>query len=87
MVDKTIENAFSETERSALHSLADMFQDREERDQLRSLISEGATITKIVQAYRTQKGVIGFLKAFAGLIVVIGGAAAVLRGSGLWPGK
>ncbi len=87
MTDKPVTAAFSETERATLHSLAEMFQDKDERDQLRALIAEGATITKIVQAYRTQRGVVSFLKAASGLIVVLGAAWAVLKGMGINLGR
>lgn len=87
MSEKTITASFSETERATLHSMAEMFQDKGDRDQLRELLNEGATLSELVLAYRTQKRLVSFLKAAAGLVVVIGAAGAVLKGVGLWPGK
>lgn len=87
MSEKQLNASFSENERSALHSLAEMFDAKEDRDDLRQLLAEGATISELVMAYRTQKRLVGFLKAAAGLIAIFGAAAAALKTFGFLPGK
>lgn len=79
------ESDFSEAERASLHSLAEMFQDKEDRDELRRLVHEGATLREITLAYKTNRRVISTLKTVGGLIVLGGGVAAVLKGLGFWP--
>ena len=78
---------FSEADRRTLRSLAEMFSDKEERDQLRRLMHEGATLREIILAYKTNRRLISGLKAVGGLIVLAGATAAALRGLNLWPGK
>ena len=41
---------FTEDERAALHSLAEMFQDKASRDELRRLVHEGTTLREIIMA-------------------------------------
>jgi hypothetical protein len=81
----TTEGPFSRSERQTLHSLAEMFQDKEDRDELRRILEEGTTIRELVMAFKTNRRVIGSLKAVAGLIVVLGGAIAALKGLNWWP--
>ncbi len=85
MGDRATSASFSATERATLHSMAEMFQDKDDRDQLRKIMIEGATPSELVLAYRTQKRLVSFLKAAAGLVVVLGAASAALKGMGLWP--
>jgi len=80
MADKQLNAAFSDTERAALHSLAEMFQDKNDRDALRRLLDDGATIKQLITAYRTQKGALLGIKFIAGLIVAVGGAWFVIKG-------
>lgn len=79
------DNNFNEDERSALHSLAEIFQDKKDRDALRRLLDEGATLREIVVAYKTNRRVVSLLKAAGGLIVLAGGTVAALKGLNLWP--
>ncbi|WP_136443674.1 hypothetical protein [Pacificoceanicola onchidii] len=85
MSENTLDRSFTETELAALRSLAEIFQDKDERDELRNLIQEGATIREILLAYRTQRRLGATLKAIAGLIVLAGAAVAALKGLNLWP--
>ncbi len=75
---------FSEEEQTALHSLAEIFQDKDTRDELRRLLTEGTTLREIVFAYKANRRFVSSLKAVGGLIVVVGGAVTVLRGFP-WP--
>lgn len=75
---------FTEDERGTLRSVAEMFSDKDDRDQLRALLSEGATIKQLIQAYKTQRGIVGLLKGVAGLIVVLSAAFAAVKGLNLW---
>ncbi|WP_136441065.1 hypothetical protein [Pacificoceanicola onchidii] len=85
MSETTSENPFSDAERRTLLSLAEMFQDKKERDLLRDIVRDGTTLREILLAYRTQRRLIAFLKAFGGLIVLAGAAVAALKGLNLWP--
>mgnify|MGYP000132623525 CR=1 FL=1 len=76
---------FNTEERAVLHSLAEMFGDKEDRNQLRILVHEGATIKELILAYKTQKRLVGTLKAVGGLIVLAGASVAALKGLNLWP--
>lgn len=80
MAEKPDYAAFSERERAALHSLAEMFEDKDDRDALRRLLDDGATIKQLITAYRTQKGALLGIKFIAGLIITIGGAWFVIKG-------
>ncbi|MCP3972287.1 MAG: hypothetical protein GY717_18585, partial [Rhodobacteraceae bacterium] len=82
---KNLEASFSAPERATLHSLAEMFQEKDDRDQLRQLVHDGATVREIILAYRTQRRLAATLKAVGGLIVLAGGSVAALKGLGLWP--
>ena len=79
------ESSFSREERAALHSLAEMFSDKDARDDLRRLLDEGATLREIVMAYRTNHRVVRSLKAFAGLVILATSTVAALKGFNLWP--
>lgn len=79
------ESSFTEDERATLHSLAEMFSDKDARDELRQLVREGTTLRELVLAYRTNRRVISTLKTIGGLIVLAGGTVAALRGLNLWP--
>ncbi len=79
------DSTFTEEERAALHSLAEMFNDKPARDELRQLVQEGATLRELVLAYRTNRRVVSTLKTLTGLIVLVGGAVAALKGLNLWP--
>ncbi len=85
MTEKTLEASFSEDERAALHSLAEMFQDKDCRDELRTLVHEGTTLREIILAYKANRRVISTLKTVGGLIILAGGSVAALKGLGLWP--
>ncbi|MCI5038437.1 MAG: hypothetical protein MRY81_02020 [Donghicola eburneus] len=87
MTEKSLRDSFNADERAALHSLAEMFQDKDDRDALRGLVQDGATISEIILAYRTQRRMVGFLKATGGMIVLLGATVAALKGLNLWPGK
>ena len=76
----TKEDTLNSKQIETLRSIADMFPDKNDREELRVIVSEGATIKELANAYRTQKGVVSFLKASSGLIIVMGGAYAVLKG-------
>ena len=76
---------FSEQERATLHSLAEIFSDKRDRDELRRLIHEGTTLREIILAYKTNRMVVSTLKTVGGLIVLISAAWAALRGLDLWP--
>lgn len=77
--------AFTEDERATLHSLAEMFSDKDDRDELRRLVHEGTTLREIILAYKTNKRVVSTLKTLGGLIVLAGGTVAALKGLNLWP--
>lgn len=85
MQDRPVEAPFSENERAALHSLAEMFQDKKSRDELRRLVHEGTTLREIILAYKTNRRVVSTLKTVGGLIILLGGSVAALKGLGLWP--
>jgi len=55
------ESQFSSDERAALHSLAEMFQDKDSRDELRRLVHDGTTLREIILAYKTNRRVISTL--------------------------
>ena len=76
---------FSDGERAALHSLADIFRDSGSRDELRRLLHEGATLREIILAYRANRKIISTLKTIGGLILLASGVAAALKSLGLWP--
>ncbi len=77
--------AFTEDEHATLHSLAEMFSDKDDRDELRRLVHEGTTLREIILAYKTNKRVVSTLKTLGGLIVLAGGTVAALKGLNLWP--
>lgn len=79
------ESQFSSDERAALHSLAEMFQDKDSRDELRRLVHDGTTLREIILAYKTNRRVISTLKTIGGLVVLVGGTVAALKGLNLWP--
>ena len=79
------ESRFTEEERATLHSLAEIFSGKDDRDELRRLVHEGATIREIILAYKMNRRLITALKAVGGLIIVIGGAIAALKSLNLWP--
>lgn len=85
MNDRNSAASFSNDERAALHSLAEMFQDKDDRDQLRQLMHDGATLKEIILAFRTQRRMISSLKAVGGLIVLLGATVAALKAMSLWP--
>ncbi len=79
------ESNFTEDECATLHSLAEMFSDNDDRDELRRLVHEGTTLREIILAYKTNKRVVSTLKTLGGLIVLAGGTVAALKGLNLWP--
>ena len=79
------DSQFSSDERAALHSLAEMFQDKDSQDELRRLVHDGTTLREIILAYKTNRRVISTLKTIGGLVVLAGGAVAALKGLNLWP--
>lgn len=85
MTDHKVPSNFSEDERATLHSLAEMFSNKEDRDELRKLVHEGTTLREIILAYRTNKRMVSVLKAVAGLIVLAGAAVAALKSVNFWP--
>lgn len=76
---------FTEDERAVLHSLAEMFSDKDCRDELRRLVHDGTTLREIILAYKTNRRVVSTLKTVGGLVVLAGGAVAALKGIGVWP--
>ena len=83
MTEKTIPQAFSETERATLHSVAEMLGDRDDRDQLRQIIQSGATIKDLVFAYKYQKTTWRIVKwAASSMAILAAGAAAITQLSG-----
>lgn len=78
-------SGFTADERGALHSLAEMFQDKDDRDLLRQLVHDGTTLREIILAYRTQRRMVATLKAVGGMIVLGGASVAALKGLGWWP--
>ncbi len=76
---------FSSDEHAALHSLAEMFQDKESRDELRRLVQDGTTLREIILAYKINGRVISKLRTIGGLVVLAGGTVAALKGLNLWP--
>lgn len=81
----TVESKFTEDERATLHSLAEMFSDKGDRDELRRLVHDGTTLREIIMAYKTNRRAISMLKAIGGLVVLAGGTVAALKGLNLWP--
>ncbi|WP_420012233.1 hypothetical protein [Tateyamaria sp.] len=79
------ESPFTKDQRATLHSLAEMFSDKDARDELRRLVHEGTTLREIILAYKTNKRVVSTLKTLGGLIVLAGGTVAALKGLNLWP--
>lgn len=79
------ESKFTEDERATLHSLAEMFSDKDDRDELRRLVHDGTTLHEIILAYKTNRRVVSTLKTVGGLIVLAGGTVAALKGLNLWP--
>ena len=78
---------FTEDQLTVLQSVAEMFGEKKDRDMMRALLDQGATIREITMAYRTQRMMVRTLKAVGGLIVLGGASAAALKGLGFWPGK
>lgn len=78
---------FTEREEAALRSLAEMFSDKDDRDKLRNIVEEGATIAELILAYRTKAWAIAALKGTATMIVAVAGAYAVVRGVVTFLGK
>ncbi len=78
-------SSFTEEERAVLHSLAEMFQDKDCRDELRRLVHDGATLRELILAYKTNRRAVSLLKAVGGLIVLGGATVAALKGLNLWP--
>lgn len=76
---------FTDEEEAALRSLAEMFSDRDSREELTFLMREGTTLQEIILAYKINRRVISGLKAIGGLIVLAGGTVAALKGFNLWP--
>ena len=85
MTEQNAHATFSESQRAALHSLAEMFQDKASRDELRRLVHEGTTLREIIMAYKTNRRAVSTLKTIGTLIVLAGGSVAALKGLGLWP--
>lgn len=86
MPDKILAQAFTDAERAALHSLAEMFSLKEDRDTLRELVKSGVTIKDLVFAYKYQKTSWRLAKWVAGFITIVGGAVATyakLTGKGV----
>lgn len=79
------DNRFTVAERATLHSLAEMFSDKEDRDELRRLLDQGVTIREITLAYKTNRRMISTLKAAGGLIILLGGSWTAIKGLGIWP--
>ena len=79
------DSQFSSDERAALHSLAEMFQDKDSRDELRRLVHDGTTLSEFILAHKTNRRVISTLKTIGGLVVLAGGTVAALKGLNLWP--
>ena len=79
------QDRFSKEEWATLHSLAEMFSDKEARDELRRMLDEGATFRELVMAYKTNRRVISALKTTATLIVLASAAIAALKSLSLWP--
>ena len=85
MLNQKQDSAFNPSERATLHSLAEMFGDKDDRDQLRRLVQEGATLRELILAYKTQRRLVGSLKALGGFVVLIAAVVAALKGLSLWP--
>lgn len=78
---------FAEHERATLHSLAEMFSEKDDRDLLRQLLHEGVTLKELIMAYKTKRRMVGSLKALGALVVLGGAVVGTLKGFGLWPWK
>ena len=78
-------SSFTQDERATLHSLAEMFEDKEDRDELRRLVQAGTTLRELVMAYKVNRRVMTVLKASGGLVVLIGLVVSTLRGLNIWP--
>ena len=76
---------FTEDEQTALRSLAEVFSDKESREDLTVLVREGTTLQEIILAYKINRRVIARLKTIGGLIVLAGTTVAALKGLNLWP--
>jgi len=83
MTDK--QSGFTDDERAALHSLAEMFQLKEDRDELRRLVDSGTTLRELVMAYKVNRRMMTVLKASGGMIVLGAAVVAALRGLNIWP--
>jgi hypothetical protein len=77
-------SSFTQDERATLHSLAEMFQDKEERDELRKLLQAGTTLRELVMAYKVNLRMVTVLKASGGMIVLLAAVVAALRGLNFW---
>ena len=67
MTEQNAHATFSESQRAALHSLAEMFQDKASRDELRRLVHEGTTLREIIMAYKTNRRAVSTLKTIGSL--------------------
>ena len=78
---------FTSDERATLHSLAEMFQDKEDRDELRRLLHAGTTLRELVMAYKVNRRMMTVLKASGGMIVLLAAVVAAVRGwiTWIWP--
>lgn len=76
--------SFSEAERAILHSLAEMFQDKEDRDELRRILDEGVSLREIILAYKTDRRLVKKLKAWGTFIVLLASVGGALKAISLW---
>ncbi len=76
---------FTPDERQVLHSLAEMFSEKDCRDELRQIVREGATVRELIMAYRTRNRLVKSLQTVGGLIILVGGTVAAIRSLGFWP--
>ncbi len=81
------QNSFSREERKVLHSLVEIFQDKECRDKLREIIRDGTTLRELIMAYKTQRRLVSYLKAVGGLVVLLAAVVAAVRQLGWMPPK
>ncbi|MEL6959717.1 MAG: hypothetical protein AAGL89_12280 [Pseudomonadota bacterium] len=80
----TRHSSFSADERATLHSLAEMFSDKDDRDELRRLVHDGTTLREIIMAYKTKHRVVSTLKAVGAFVVLASAVVAALKGLIPW---
>lgn len=78
-------SGFTREEKAILHSIAEMFQDKDDRDELRRILDDGRTLQDLILAYKTNRKVVSTLKALGAIAGAMLAIAAAAKQFGFWP--